>query len=282
MHMRNLSKDLTVSAIGYGAMGLSEFYGAADDKNSIEVLRTVIESGVNFIDTADIYGRGHNEQLIGQFLASLTQSQRSQIIIATKCGIYRPIEAAYARSINNEPDYIRRCCHASLQRLGVERIDLFYLHRVNPQASIEESMSCLSELVKEGKIAHIGLCEVSAATLEKAVIPVAGTSDLGPVRDNFYVIHHTTMPAVLIETAFISNPHDAALLASPAFLQNMEAGIASGADAAQNLVKAAWDAGDALECGCVDGVHADGYALKAGGVERGSERLQEMAVGGER
>ncbi len=168
MHMRNLSKDLTVSAMGYGAMGLSEFYGAADDKDSLEVLKAVMASGVNFIDTADIYGRGHNERLIGQFLASLPPSQRAPIIIATKCGIYRPVEAAYARSINNEPDYIRRCCHASLQRLGVERIDLFYLHRVNPQASIEESMSCLGELVKQGKIAHVGLCEVSAATLEKA------------------------------------------------------------------------------------------------------------------
>ncbi|WP_413730227.1 aldo/keto reductase [Sodalis sp. RH22] len=168
MRMRILGKDFTVSAMGYGAMGLSEFYGEAKDTDSLEVLKTVIESGVNLLDTADIYGRGHNERLIGHFLGTLKGRQREQINIATKCGIYRPVEAAYARSINNEPDYIRRCCHDSLQRLGIERIDLYYLHRINPQASIEESMSCLSELVKEGKIAHVGLCEVSATTLEKA------------------------------------------------------------------------------------------------------------------
>lgn len=168
MKIRTLGEGLQVSAIGYGAMGLSEFYGEAKDAESLDVLKTVIDTGVNLIDTADVYGRGHNERLVGHFLATLDSAQREQIKIATKCGIDRPADAAYERTINNHPDYIRRCCHESLQRLGVERIDLYYLHRVNPDFSIEESMSCLRDLVKEGKIAHVGLCEVSAATLAKA------------------------------------------------------------------------------------------------------------------
>lgn len=175
MQIRTLGGELSVSAMGFGAMGLSEFYGEAKDAHSLEVLKTVIDTGVNMIDTANVYGRGHNERLIGHFLATLKSAQRDQIKIATKCGIDRPVDATYERTINNQPDYIRQCCHESLQRLGVERIDLYYLHRVNPDVSIEESMSCLSELVKEGKIAHVGLCEVSAVTLEKAhrVHPVA-------------------------------------------------------------------------------------------------------------
>nr|WP_315292116.1 aldo/keto reductase [Serratia proteamaculans] len=168
MKQRLLGNDLTVSAIGFGAMGLSEFYGDTDDNISLAVLKTVIDSGVNFIDTANVYGRGHNERLLGHFLAKLGNSQRHKIKIATKCGIDRPENNAYARRINNHPDYIRRCCHESLQRLGVERIDLYYLHRVDPQADIEESMACLSQLVKEGKIAQVGLCEIAATTLEKA------------------------------------------------------------------------------------------------------------------
>ncbi|MTD28848.1 aldo/keto reductase [Erwinia sorbitola] len=174
MKTRNLSQDLTVSAIGYGAMGLSEFYGETDDKKSLALLGKLAEAGVNFIDSANLYGRGHNERLIGHFLAQLDSQTRDQFKIATKCGIDRDPDAAYARKINNQPDYIVRCCHESLQRLGVEKIDLFYLHRVDKDADIEESMHCLSRLVKEGKIGHVGLCEVSAATLQKAhaVFPV--------------------------------------------------------------------------------------------------------------
>jgi aryl-alcohol dehydrogenase-like predicted oxidoreductase len=174
MQKRNLSQTLSVSAIGYGAMGLSEFYGSIDDTNSLAVLNKLIELDVTLIDTADLYGRGHNEKLIGQFLASLDQTTRRQFRIATKCGIERRADQAYARRINNDPEYITRCCHASLQRLGIEQIDLFYLHRVDHTASIEESMQCLAKLNQEGKIGHVGLCEVSAATLRKAhtVFPV--------------------------------------------------------------------------------------------------------------
>ncbi|MEJ5063973.1 MULTISPECIES: aldo/keto reductase [unclassified Erwinia] len=174
MKTRQLAQDLTVSAIGFGAMGLSEFYGETDDQKSLTLLGKLAEAGVNFIDSANLYGRGHNERLIGHFLAQLDSRTRAQFKVATKCGIDRDPDAAYARKINNHPDYIVRCCHESLQRLGVEKIDLFYLHRVDQDASIEESMHCLSRLVQEGKIGHIGLCEVSATTLQKAhaVFPV--------------------------------------------------------------------------------------------------------------
>lgn len=174
MKTRQLAQNLTVGAIGFGAMGLSEFYGETDDKKALILLGKLAEAGVNFIDSANLYGRGHNERLIGSFLAQLDNRTRAQFKVATKCGIDRDPDAAYARKINNHPDYITRCCHESLQRLGVEKIDLFYLHRVDQDASIEESMHCLSRLVKEGKIGHIGLCEVSASTLQKAhaVFPV--------------------------------------------------------------------------------------------------------------
>lgn len=168
MNTRNLSQNLAVSAVGYGAMGLSEFYGQTDDKVSLQLLHHLIDLNVTFIDTADLYGRGHNERLIGHFLAGLDKTTRGQFRIATKCGIDRSPDDAYARSINNKPDYISRCCHESLKRLGVEQIDLFYLHRVSQDTPVEESMACLSRLVKEGKINHIGLCEVSASTLRRA------------------------------------------------------------------------------------------------------------------
>ncbi|MGD9425055.1 aldo/keto reductase [Pantoea sp. NSTU24] len=168
MKKRTLGQDLNVSAIGYGAMGLSEFYGQTDDRQSLQLLNQLHDHGITFIDSADLYGRGHNEQLIGQFMAGLSPARRLNVSIATKCGIERPAEEAYARTINNQPDYIIRCCEASLKRLGVERIDLFYLHRISPATPIEESMQCLSRLVQEGKIARIGLCEASASTLARA------------------------------------------------------------------------------------------------------------------
>ena len=168
MQTRNLSQNLTVSSIGYGAMGLSEFYGQTDDKASLQLLHKLIDLNITFIDTANLYGRGHNEALIGRFLAGLDKATRERFIIATKCGIDRSPDESYARTINNQPDYIIRSCHESLKRLGVEQIDLFYLHRISETTPIEESMECLSRLVKEGKINHIGLCEVSASTLRRA------------------------------------------------------------------------------------------------------------------
>lgn len=175
MKTRNLTPDLPVSAIGYGAMGLSEFYGKTDDSSALQLLESLIDLNINFIDTADLYGRGHNERLIGAFLARLDKPTRQQLRIATKCGIERAADEAYARTINNQPAYITACCNDSLKRLGVEQIDLFYLHRISPTTPVEESMACLSALVQQGKIRHIGLCEVSATTLQRAhaVHPVA-------------------------------------------------------------------------------------------------------------
>lgn len=168
MRKRLLGNSLEVSAIGYGAMGLSEFYGETNDNKALEVLQTIVDADIDFIDTANLYGRGHNERLIGHFLARMKSHQRKKIKVATKCGIQRADNENYNRRINNSPEYIKACCHESLQQLGIERIDLYYLHRVDPQSDIEESMASLRDLVQEGKIAHVGLCEVSAATLEKA------------------------------------------------------------------------------------------------------------------
>lgn len=174
---RTLGDGFCASAISFGAMGMSEFYGTPpDDKASLAVLDRALEMGVSMIDTADMYGRGHNERLIAKFIARHPVERASgRIRIATKFGIDRDPDDSYKRSINNSPEYIRRACDASLQRLGVERIDLYYAHRVNPDVDIAETMGVLADLKREGKIAHIGLCEVSMAALEKAhaVHPVA-------------------------------------------------------------------------------------------------------------
>lgn len=168
MKKRYLTKDLPVSSIGFGAMGLSEFYGNTDDNQSIAVLEELLNLEINFIDTADMYGDGHNEQLIGNFLNKLSQQDKQKFIIATKCGIQRMQAGSYKRAINNSPEYITKCCDESLKRLGLETIDLFYLHRIDKNVPIEESVGCLEDLVKQGKIRHIGLCEVSSDTLRKA------------------------------------------------------------------------------------------------------------------
>ncbi|MBO9356059.1 aldo/keto reductase [Bordetella petrii] len=170
MKRRKLGADLDVSALGLGCMGMSEFYGPRDDELAMRTLAQATEMGVDFLDTADIYGPHHNEELIGRFLAA----HRPQVRIATKFGIVRKA-GEYRRSIDNTPPYARQCCEASLRRLGVEQIDLYYVHRIDPAHPIEETMAGLAQLVQQGKIARIGLCEVSATTLRRAqaVHPVA-------------------------------------------------------------------------------------------------------------
>ena len=170
MQRRKLGGNLEVSALGLGCMGMSEFYGPRDDDAAMQTLAKAIEYGIDFLDTADIYGPHHNEELIGRFLAQY----RPKVRIATKFGIVRK-PGEYRRSIDNSAQYARQCCEASLKRLGVEQIDLFYVHRINAAHPIEDTIAGLAQLVQEGKIARIGLCEVSAATLRRAhaVHPVA-------------------------------------------------------------------------------------------------------------
>ncbi|MFC3024432.1 aldo/keto reductase [Vibrio zhugei] len=163
MKKRKLGHSLEVSEIGLGCMGMSEFYGPRNDAESKSVLHQAVELGCTFLDTADTYGHSHNEQLIGEFLKEC----RADIKIATKCGIVRR-PGEYQRVIDNSPAYIRHACESSLRRLGGECIDLYYIHRLDPNVAIEDTVSALSQLVKEGKIANIGLSEVSANTLRKA------------------------------------------------------------------------------------------------------------------
>lgn len=170
MQRRKLGANLDVSAMGLGCMGMSEFYGPRDDAQAMQVLDRAIALGVDFLDTADMYGPHHNEELIGRFLAS----RKPDVKIATKFGIVRQA-GEYRRSIDNRPEYARRSCEASLRRLGIEQIDLYYVHRIDQAQPIEDTMAGLAKLVQEGKIARIGLCEVSAATLRRAhaIHPVA-------------------------------------------------------------------------------------------------------------
>jgi len=154
-----------VGAIGLGCMGMSEFYGKGDDEQSLAVLERALELGVTMLDTADMYGSGHNESLLGRFLK--IGKRRERVVLATKFAIRRE-PGKYARRVDNSPAYIRQACEASLVRLGVDCIDLYYIHRIEPGRPIEEAVGTMAELVKEGKIRAIGLSEPAAATLERA------------------------------------------------------------------------------------------------------------------
>ena len=145
-------------------MGMSEFYGPRDDEQSLTTLNRALDLGVTFLDTAETYGLGHNEELVGRLIA---ERGRDAVTIATKFGILRE-PGAYARVISNDPAYIREACDKSLKRLGTDYIDLYYIHRIELDRPIEEPMEALARLVEEGKIGHIGICEASPATLRRA------------------------------------------------------------------------------------------------------------------
>jgi aryl-alcohol dehydrogenase-like predicted oxidoreductase len=166
---------MQVGAIGLGCMGMSEFYGERDDENSMRTLERALEIGVTMFDTADMYGRGHNEQLVGKLAAG----RRDRMFIASKFGVVRdpngPSGSLYDRDLDNSPAYIRKSCDASLKRLGTDHIDLYYIHRMDHQAKLEDSIGTLGELVREGKIRAIGLSEISADVLRRAhaIHPIA-------------------------------------------------------------------------------------------------------------
>lgn len=171
MQSRELgTSGLQVPAIGLGCMGMSEFYGSHDEAQSLATLRKAVEAGVTLWDTADMYGVGENEKLIGRALPGV----RDRVVVATKFGIVRN-EAGEFVGVDGSPGYVRAACEASLARLGVDHIDLYYQHRVDPQTPIEETVGAMARLVEEGKVRHLGLSEASAATLRRAVAvhPVA-------------------------------------------------------------------------------------------------------------
>jgi aryl-alcohol dehydrogenase-like predicted oxidoreductase len=164
MEKRTLGRTgLQVSALGLGCMGMSEFYGPHDEAESIAVIHNAIDAGATFLDTADIYGNGHNEELVGRAL----RGRRDDVVLATKFGNVRTQDGTFI-GVNGRPEYVRSACEASLQRLSVDRIDLYYQHRVDPDTPIEDTVGAMADLIREGKVRFLGLSEAGPETLKRA------------------------------------------------------------------------------------------------------------------
>jgi aryl-alcohol dehydrogenase-like predicted oxidoreductase len=162
MRTRKLG-DLDVAVVGLGCMGMSDFYGEADESESIHVIHRALELGMGFLDTADMYGPHSNEELVGRALAG----RRDRAVLATKFGVVRGDDGSFL-GISGKPDYVKSACEASLRRLGVDTIDLYYQHRVDPETPIEETVGAMAELVKEGKVRYLGLSEAAPETIRRA------------------------------------------------------------------------------------------------------------------
>src|SRR3984957_9391696 len=169
-------QGLSVSAIGLGCMGMSDFYGPADEATNLAVLNHALDIGVNFLDSADMYGVGRNEEL----LAKVLRTRRQAVVVATKFGQVRAPDGAHL-GIDGRPEYVAAACDASLKRLGVEHIDLYYQHRVDPKVPIEETVGAMARLVAAGKVRYLGLCEVSGKTLRRA----AGVHPIAAVQSEY-------------------------------------------------------------------------------------------------
>ncbi|HET9174255.1 MAG TPA: aldo/keto reductase [Candidatus Saccharimonadales bacterium] len=164
MHTRTLGSGLTVSALGLGCMGMSDFYGTADEQQAIETIHYALDHGINFLDTADMYGPFTNEQLVGKAI----KDRRDQVVLATKFGNERAADGTFL-GVNGKPEYVKKACDASLKRLGIDHIDLYYQHRVDTTVPIEDTIGAMADLVKEGKVRYLGMSEAAPETIRRAV-----------------------------------------------------------------------------------------------------------------